>query len=182
MPAPPTIQLPRPPVPPQESAASPPPVPPKPPKPPVYERPPEIIGLRDVEMIRERALEGRAARFYPQSHQIFINLTYAPVQEMAVALEHSLDASVTEEETVRRIATEIAEWCLTKRVTRALVYSLAKKALGWRPEDVMRGQSPESLSLVADDWSSMMDTARVRFQDALAAHFPDSPVLRTVAA
>jgi hypothetical protein len=164
------------------------PVPPPPPtrappnpKSPVYERPPEIIGLRDREMIRERALEGRAAKFYPQSHQIFINLTYPPVQEMASALEqeHRLSPSGLEAEAVRRIATEVAEWCLTKRVTRALVYSLAKKSLGWRAEDVTRGQSPESLSLLADDWIGLMDGARLRFQDALAEQ---NPVLRTVAA
>jgi hypothetical protein len=132
-------------------------------------------------MIRERALEGRAAKFYPQSHQIFINLTYPPVQEMASALEqeHRLSPSGLEAEAVRRIATEVAEWCLTKRVTRALVYSLAKKSLGWRAEDVTRGQSPESLSLLADDWIGLMDGARLRFQDALAEQ---NPVLRTVAA
>jgi hypothetical protein len=137
-----------------------------------------------MEMIRERGLEGRAAKFYPQSHQIFVNLTYPPVQEMASALEqeHRLSTVDTEEETVRRIATEVAEWCLTKRVTRALVYSLAKKALGWRPEEVTRGQSMESLSLVADDWASLMDAARPRFQDALAEQCAKSPVLHTVAA
>ena len=166
--------------------ATPPPAsrePPKP-KPPVYERPPEIIGLREMEMIRERGLEGRAAKFYPQSHQIFVNLTYPPVQEMASALEqeHRLSTVDTEEETVRRIATEVAEWCVTKRVTRALVYSLAKKTLGWRPEEVTRGQSMESLSLVADDWASLMDAARPRFQDALAEQCAKSPVLHTVAA
>jgi hypothetical protein len=185
-PAPPALAAPppKPPASPQDSSAPPPPQDPRKPRPPVYERPPEIIGLRETDMIRERALEGRAARFYPQSHQIFINLTYAPVQDLAAALEqeHSLDPSGVEQETVRRIATEVAEWCLTKRVTRALVYSLAKKALGWRPEDVTRGQSPESLSLVADDWAASMETARQRFQDVLGEQLPETPALRTVAA
>jgi hypothetical protein len=174
-----------PPPPPPPPAAPPPPAkaPPKP-KPPVFERPPEIIGLRTAEMLKERALEGRAAKFYPQSHQIFVNLTYPAVEQMASALaqEHGVDTSGSEEEVVRRVATEIAEWCLTRRVTRALVYSLAKKALGWRPEEVTRGQSPESLSLAADDWSGMMETARLRFQEAMAMKAPESPILRTVAA
>ncbi len=157
--------------------------PPKP-KPPVFERPPEIIGLRSSEMIKERALEGRAAKFYPQSHQIFINLSYPAIEEMASALvlEHGLDSDNDDEEAVRRIATEVAEWCLTKRVTRALVYSLAKKGLGWRPEEVTRGQSPESLSLVADDWAGLMDTARVRFQATLDEQALGRPFLRTAAA
>ena len=153
------------------------------PKPPVYERPPEIIGLRTAEMIKERALDGRAAKFYAQSHQIFVNLTYPAIQEMASALEieHDTD-TVDDQETVRRIATEVAEWCLTKRVTRALVYSLAKKALGWRPEEVTRGQAPESLSLMADDWMSSMDSARVRFKTVLEEQASGSSLLRTVAA
>lgn len=177
-------RAPRPPSSDKDATTLPPEGAPKPkPKPAVYERPPEIIGLREVDLIRERALEGRVARFYPQSHQIFINLTYPPVQEMAAALEqeHQNGTSGAELEMVRRIATEVAEWCLTKRVTRALVYSLAKKALGWRPEDVTRGQSPESLSLVADDWVSSMDMARQRFQDLLGEQVPET-ALRTVAA
>jgi hypothetical protein len=153
------------------------------PKPPVFERPPEIIGLRTAELIKERALEGRAAKFYAQSHQIFINLTYPAVQEMAAALEFECGPeNPSDEEAVRRIATEVAEWCLTKRISRALVYSLSKKGLGWRPEDVNRGQSPESLSLIADDWAGLMDTAKERFQDALAEEFPESSTLRSVAA
>ncbi|MBW4023433.1 MAG: ATP-binding protein [Proteobacteria bacterium] len=163
-----------------------------PPKPqaPRFERPPEIIGLRDREMIRERALDGRAAKFYPQSHQIFVNLSYPAVRDMAAALEGAHEpGGPHDEETVRRIATETAEWCLTKQVTRALVYSLAKKDLGWRPEEVARGQSPESLSLVADDWAGLMETARLRFQAKLATNHPageapvhEPPMLRTVAA
>jgi hypothetical protein len=155
--------------------------PPKP-KPPVFERPPEIIGLRSAELIKERALEGRAAKFYPQSHQIFINLTYPAVGEMAAALELEHGETSHGEEAVRRIATEVAEWCLTKRISRALVYSLSKKGLGWRPEDVNRGQSPESLSVVADDWAGLMQMARLRFQEALELEFPKGDPLRSVAA
>jgi hypothetical protein len=150
------------------------PTPPKP-KPPVFERPPEIIGLRTPQLIKERALEGRAAKFYPQSHQIFINLSYPVVNDMAMALiaESPLQGGPLEEE-VRRIATEIAEWALTKRITRAVVYSLSKKSLGWRPEEVSRSQSTESLSLVADDWAPALDMARLRFQDRVAAELPEA--------
>jgi hypothetical protein len=140
---------------------------------PVFERPPEIIGLRTPEQITERALDGRAGKFYPQSHQIFVNLVYPAVQQMVSALlaEVEMPLGAHEEET-RRIATEIAEWALTMRISRAVVYSLSKKALGWRPDEVARGQSTESLSLVADDWATAMDMARARYQDQLAAAFP----------
>jgi hypothetical protein len=152
-----------------------PPTPPTPPKPqpPVFERPPEIIGLRTPEQIKERGLEGRAAKFYPQSHQVFINLSYPCVQDMAATLmsETTLQGSPLEE-AARRIATETAEWALTKRISRAVVYSLSKKGLGWRPEEVSRSQSTESLSLVADDWAAVLDMARMRFKDRIDAELP----------
>jgi hypothetical protein len=149
-----------------------PPTPPKP-QPPVFERPPEIIGLRTPEQIKERALEGRAAKFYPQSHQVFINLSYPSVQEMAATLvsETTLQGSPLEE-AARRLATETAEWALTRRISRAIVYSLSKKGLGWRPEEVSRSQSTESLSLVADDWAAVLDMARTRFQDRIGEELP----------
>jgi hypothetical protein len=159
-----------------------PPMPPKP-KPPVFERPPEIIGLRTPEQIQERALEGRAAKFYPNSHQIFVNLAYPAVQQMVSALLAEAEVPFgAHEEEARRIATETAEWALTKRISRAVVYSLSKKALGWRPEEVSRSQSTESLSLVADDWAAAMDMARARYQDQLAAGLPGLALLQPVAA
>jgi hypothetical protein len=72
----------------------------------------------------------------------------------------------------RRIATETAEWALTKRISRAIVYSLSKKGLGWRPEEVSRSQSSESLSLFADDWAAALDMARTRFQDRVGVEIP----------
>jgi hypothetical protein len=156
--------------------------PPKP-KPPVFERPPEIIGLRTPEQIKERALDGRAAKFYAQSHQIFVNLAYPAVEQMATALLAETGAPLgVHEEEARRMATETSEWALTKRISRAIVYSLSKKALGWRQEEVSRSQSSESLSLVADDWAGAMDMARARYQDRLATELPMLAVPQPVAA
>jgi hypothetical protein len=167
--------------------------PPKPPKPQPksYEQPPEIIALRTPEMIAERALTGRAAKFYPQSHQIFVNLTYPAVAALAARLEldyaEEMGDSGSESgqaETLRRLAAETAEWCITKKVTRAIVYSLAKKGSGWRAEEIDRSQSPECLSLVADDWSGLMEMARLRLAEALADQAPVAmvPRLNAVAA
>ena len=41
-----------------------------------YERPPEIIGLDSDDLIEERGLKARAAKFYQSSHQLFVNLKY----------------------------------------------------------------------------------------------------------
>jgi hypothetical protein len=70
-------------------------------------------------------------------------------------------------EQARAIAQSVAGWAVTRRIARALVYSLSKKAAGWPAEDVKRAQSPESFSLVADDWSSVMELARKRMEEEI---------------
>jgi hypothetical protein len=133
-----------------------------------FERPPEIISLDAADLVEERGLKGRAAKFYPTSHQLFVNLLYPTVQSMAAVLEAEFEAAANPER-MRAIAHSVAGWAITRRVARALVYSLSKKAAGWPAEDVKRAQSPESFSLVADDWSSVLEPARLRMQDELGA-------------
>lgn len=72
-------------------------------------------------------------------------------------------------ERMRSIAQSVAGWAITRRIARALVYSLSKKAAGWPAEDVKRAQSPESFSLVADDWSTIVEPARKRMVEQLGA-------------
>jgi hypothetical protein len=142
-------------------AAAPPPRPPK-----RFERPPEIIGLDSDELIEERGLKGRAAKFYQTSHQLFVNLKYPAVLAVASHLEAEFDSALNAER-MRGIATSVAGWAMTRRIARALVYSLRKKADGWPAEDVKRAQSPESFSLVADDWSTIIEPARGRMVEEL---------------
>ncbi len=146
------------------------PKPAAPPPPPTrkYERPPEIIGLDSDELIEERGLKGRAAKFYQSSHQLFVNLKYPAVDAVAAQLEAEYDAALNPER-MRGIAKSVAGWAITRRVARALVYSLSKKAAGWPAEDVKRAQSPESFSLVADDWSTVVEPARTRMEADLGA-------------
>ncbi|CAH2603432.1 ATP-binding protein [Rhodovastum atsumiense] len=140
----------------------------RPPSPPrrIYERPPEIIGLDQDEMIAERGLTGRVAQYFPQSHQIFINFQYSAVLALAEQLEAEFGPQAEAEE-VRASATEAARWAVTRRIARALVYSFAKKAAGWKAEDVQRSQSPESLCLIVDDWSAFLPAARIRLEEML---------------
>jgi hypothetical protein len=42
---------------------------------------------------------------------------------------------------------------------------------------VRRAQSPESFSLVADDWSSMIDAARLRMEEDLGDDWQSSDAL-----
>jgi hypothetical protein len=154
----------------QQSDAKASPKPVVPPKPPArrFERPPEIIGLDSDELIEERGLKGRAAKFYPTSHQLFINLQYPAVEAVRAHLEAEFDAAA-DAERMRAIARSVAGWAITRRIARALVYSLSKKAAGWPAEDVRRAQSPESFSLVADDWTTVAEPARQRMEEELGA-------------
>ena len=185
---PPTPPKPSPPAAKPESKA--PPKPAKPPSPPArkFEQPPEIISLDSDELIEERGLHGRAAKFYQTSHQLFVNLKYPAVLTLAAQLEAEFDAA-QDAEGMRGMARNVAAWAVTRRIARALVYSLSKKAEGWPAEDVQRAQSPESFSLVADDWSAIIEAARQRMEAELGpdwrpvadAQAPEPMLLATAA-
>jgi hypothetical protein len=148
---------------PKSSTSPPPPAPPK-----KFERPPEIIGLDSDEMIEERGLKGRAGKFYQTSHQLFVNLKYPAVLAVAAQLEAEF-AVATDPERMRALSRSVAGWAITRRVARALVYSLSKKAAGWPAEDVKLAQSPESFSLLVDDWSTFIEAARARMETELGS-------------
>ncbi|MBB2201137.1 ATP-binding protein [Gluconacetobacter tumulisoli] len=149
---------------------------PEKPRPRTYERPPEIIGLRDEALIAERGLNGRAAKYFPQSHQLFLNLTYPAVADLAERLAQgaAMEDPTQDEEALRLAAIEVAEWCITRKISRALVYSLAKRGAGWHPEEVNRAQSPECLTLVADDWHNMLDIGQRRLATTLPTYVATS--------
>jgi hypothetical protein len=117
-------------------------------------------------MIEERGLKGRAGKFYQTSHQLFVNLKYPAVLAVAAQLEAEF-AAATDPERMRALARSVAGWAITRRIARALVYSLSKKAAGWPAEDVKRAQSPESFSLLVDDWSTAIEAARGRMETEL---------------
>lgn len=135
--------------------------PPSPPAQAAFEKPPEIIALSDDEQIDERGLQGRAAKYYPATHQLFVNLTYSAVVRLTAQLEDAFQAAPGGE-TKANIARDLAEWAMTRMVSRAVVYSLGKKTAGWLPEEVARVQSPESLSIVADDYTSVLPIVQQR--------------------
>jgi hypothetical protein len=143
-----------------------------------------LLGGNRADQDTVAAPYGTTLKVMPDwTHQIFINLAYPAVQEMVFAqLAETKVVLDFREEDARCVATESAEWALTKRISRATVYSLSKKSLGWRPEEVTRSQSTDSLSVIADDWAATMDMARARQQDQLAIAFSASLVPQSVAA
>lgn len=129
------------------------------------ERAPEIIPLHDEAQIEEKGLKGKAARFYPG--QLFVNMRYPAVDEMRRQLELEY-AAAPDPESMRRMALELAERTIIIRVGRAVIYALAKQLnREWTTEDMARAQSPESLSLAADDFVDALQNARRRMGQAL---------------
>lgn len=131
------------------------------------ERAPEIIPLHDEAQIEEKGLKGKAAKFYPDTGQLFVNMKYSSVDEMRQQLELEY-AGAPDPEIVRRLALELAERTIMIRVGRAVVYALAKQLnREWTTEDMARAQSPESLSLAADDFVDALQNARRRMGQTL---------------
>jgi hypothetical protein len=133
------------------------------------ERAPEIIPLHEESAIEEKGLKGKAAKFYPEAGQLFVNMHYHSVAEMRTQLELEY-AHALEPEAMRRMAKELAERTMIIRVGRAVVYALAKQLnQEWTTEDMARAQSPESLSIAADDFIDGLQNVRRRMGIALRA-------------
>ena len=123
-----------------------------------FEPPPEILMLREPDEIDARALAGWAARYYPETHQLFLNGLYPAVTAMREQLRSEF-AWLPDQEHVRAQSLRLAEQSLAVRVGRLLVFGLSKHGT-WNDHDLMVSQSVQSLSLVADDYGPSLDAAR----------------------
>lgn len=138
------------------------------------DRAPEITLLHEESQIEEKGLKGKAAKFYRDASQLFINMKYPSIHLMCEQLELEYAAS-PDPEFMRRMALELAERTIIIRIGRAVVYALAKQLnKEWTSEDMARAQSPESLSLAADDFMDAMQNARRRMGQALRTAKGDS--------
>ena len=120
---------------------------------------PEIIMLRDFAGIEARGISGRGARYYPETHQLFVNCLYAPIEAMQAALELEFGWA-QDQETVRYHARESAEQSFVARIGRMLVFALAKYGTwdGWEMDLAL---STQALTLAADDYYQSLPSARV---------------------
>lgn len=124
------------------------------------ERAPEIIPLYDEAEIEEKGVKGRAARYYIDTGQLFINMKYPAVEQMRAILETEY-ASAADLDAMRMLVQQHAERSIMLRVGRAVVYALAKQLMKeWDSVAVERALSPESLSVAADDYHDSLQNAR----------------------
>jgi hypothetical protein len=124
------------------------------------ERAPEIMPLYDDVEIEEKGVKGRAARYYIDTGQLFINMQYPAIAQMRSLLEDEY-ATAADLDAMRMLVQQHAERSIMLRVGRAVVYALAKQLMKeWDSVAVERALSPESLSVAADDYHASLQTAR----------------------
>jgi hypothetical protein len=123
------------------------------------ERAPEIIPVWTEAEVAEKEMKGRAGRYYANG-QLFINMLYPAVHEMAAQLEREY-ANAPDIEQLRQLAKQLSEETIQRRVGYAVVYALAKQEnKEWTLEAVNQALVPESLSLAADAYRDSLQSAR----------------------
>ncbi|RVT90650.1 ATP-binding protein [Rhodovarius crocodyli] len=145
------------------------------PEPPPFkaEKPPAILLLRNSADVSERGLTYRAAAYYPETHQLHVNLLYPAVTDVAQSLA-SWERPELDLEGVRLAAQLAAERSMVARVARSLAYGLAKRG---RPREWADGHlrvvfSSEALTLAADDIRTGQAEIEAIFNEALKAVGP----------
>ena len=130
-----------------------------------YEVPPQIVALRDPADIEERGITTKAARFYPETHQVFINCNYGAVDRIRGELVGAF-AAEPDQGRVNELALTSAEQITTRLICRKLALGLSKHGT-WNDWEVAHALSNESLSLAAEDYESELPGARRAMQQAL---------------
>jgi hypothetical protein len=108
-------------------------------------------------------------------------MQYPAISEMRALLEQEY-AAAPDPEIMREMALKLAERSIVIRIGRAVVFALAKQInREWSSDDVERAQSPESLSLAADDYVDALQNTRRRMSQALRlGKQEENDVLETV--
>lgn len=137
---------------------------------------PEFLLLRSEDEIADRNLTYRAARFYPETHQVYVNLCYPSVRRIADALAATAPATVPVEQ-AQAVGLSVAEHLLVLRLGQALLYGLSKRDAekGWNPLEKQQATSSEMLTLVAETLPSALLEARQMFEERLAEADPPGP-------
>nr|WP_321983633.1 ATP-binding protein [uncultured Lichenicoccus sp.] len=130
-----------------------------------FESAPQIVMLREPLEVAARGIVARGARYYPETHQLFVNCLYEAIPAMQSSLEREF-AWAEDQETVRRHALHSAEQSLVERVGRMLVFALSKHAT-WAGWEMGPALSTQALTLAADDHHQSLPGARAGLRAAL---------------
>lgn len=141
-----------------------------------YEPAPQIIMLRDDADTHARGVAERGARYYPETHQLFVNCLYPAAVAMQSTLEREFGWA-EDQEAVRHGARRSAEQSLVERVGRMLVFALAKHGK-WADWEMNHSLSTQALTLAADDYHQSLPAARASLRASLRLRQLASPILR----
>ena len=131
------------------------------------ERAPKIILLENDEQIEEKELKGRAARYYLETGELFINMKYPAVEEMRQLLEDEY-VGTADPEILRIMTLEKSRRSMILRVGRTVVFALAKQlSKEWDQKAQETAWSPESLSMAADNVADSLQTVKRQLGAAL---------------
>ncbi len=130
-----------------------------------FEAAPQIIMLRDAAEVQARAVVDRGARYYGETHQLFVNCLYPAVEAMRAALEREFGWT-EDQETVRASAQRSAEQSMVERVGRMLVFALAKQG-SWSDWEMSYSLSTPALTMAADDYHQSLPGARAALRASL---------------
>ena len=113
---------------------------------------PKIHILTEPALIDEKSIKGKAASYYKDSQEIFVNGLYPAVDRMSSELDAAM-ASIGDGEARREAILTTARRSMAFRVGKAVCYAISKRLVEeWTADDLERATSPEALSLMADDY------------------------------
>jgi hypothetical protein len=138
-----------------------------------FEVAPQIVPLRDATDLAERGMDGKVARFYAETHQLFVNTLYPGMTNFRGVLEQEF-ATVENQEEMRRVAMIVTEQIITRQVCRKLVFGLSKRE-DWADWEVAQATSMYSLTLAADDNAVQLEAAREEMRRLLGDPHPITP-------
>jgi hypothetical protein len=133
----------------------------------VFERPPKFHMLLDPEDVASRGLKGRAAEFYIDTGDLFVNGLYEAVARTLDDIEPEF-TSQADPETIRDLALSAARHALAYRVGKAVVFALAKRANeDWDQQALAAAITKESLSIAADNYIESLNAIKKRVRDGI---------------
>ena len=131
----------------------------------VYEKAPNITMLETPEEVLEKGLQGRAARFFTATGDLFVNGLYEAIDRTVTDIEPEF-AGQTDAVTVRKLITSAARRAMAFRVGKVTVFALAKRAnANWDANAMAAALSKESLSIAADDYLEGLSFVRKRVRE-----------------
>jgi hypothetical protein len=133
----------------------------------VFERPPKFHMLTDPEEIASRGLKGRAAMFFIDTGDLFVNGLYEAVSRTLDDVEPEFTGQ-TDPETIRDEALSAARHALAYRVGKAVVYALAKRANeDWDQQALTTAITKESLSIAADNYIESLNAIKKQVREGI---------------